>query len=179
MRQWPTHKIKAHPSVFFLLHHPFAVSQLVLSPVLLLNFRFAAALSALLYTAAIAHYWYIVFLGYSTLPFLQRPECFLYPCVPLIVFLPAAVVLGFNPTKVIFRLFSVRPGSCADGPLCPCLKSVCMNLRWGMPSHGRPHVPRLPSIPFDAAASPSIFWVCAMKVNECWIVKLCDCHEIQ
>jgi len=78
----------------------------VLSPVLLLDSRIAAALSCVLYTASLAHYSYIVFLGYSALHFLDRPELFfLCPCLVLLVLLPVGLLVGFNPTRLLLRVY--------------------------------------------------------------------------
>jgi hypothetical protein len=76
------------------------VAQLLLCPVLLLESRLAAALSSCLYAAALSHYLYITFLGYSVLPFLDRTETFMLPIGLVAVALVLALVVGFNPTKV-------------------------------------------------------------------------------
>ena len=101
-----------HCNAAFPLILGLGVSQLVLSPVLLLDSRLAAALSAALYSAAFVHYCYIIFLGYSALTFLERPETFLYPCLGLVVLLPLALLTGFNPTKVRRRRERILKRSC-------------------------------------------------------------------
>lgn len=53
---------------------PPAVLQLFLSPLLLWESFLANALSVALYGAALAHYHYMNFLGYSALPFLEHTE---------------------------------------------------------------------------------------------------------
>jgi hypothetical protein len=89
-----------HCNAFFPTFLLLYVAQLALSPVLLLGSRVAAALSAALYAAGVAEYWYLTFLGYSALPFLDGTEVFLYPIGLAAVLLPVALVFGFNPTQV-------------------------------------------------------------------------------
>lgn len=48
--------------------------QLLLSPVLLLRSWLAGALSCALYALGTSYYFYLTFLGYSALPFLERTE---------------------------------------------------------------------------------------------------------
>jgi hypothetical protein len=57
---------------------PCAVLQLALSPLLLAGSFLAGVLSSALYAVGTSYYFYITFLGYSALPFLERTEvgCF-------------------------------------------------------------------------------------------------------
>lgn len=51
-----------------------AVLQFLLSPLLLWRSFMSTALANALYAAALCHYHYLNFLGYSALPFLERTE---------------------------------------------------------------------------------------------------------
>ena len=79
--------------------------QFLLSPLLLWRAWAPAALSCMLYAAALAHYCYLSFLGYSALPFLERTEAFLWPIGAVAAALPAAVLLGFNPTRFALGVY--------------------------------------------------------------------------
>ena len=86
-------------------HKPPPVLQFVLSPLLLSRARAAAALSCVLYAAALSHYHYLNFLGYSALPFLERTEVFLWPVGVIVAALPLALAFGFNPTRFVLSIY--------------------------------------------------------------------------
>lgn len=81
------------------------VLQLLLSPLLLSHARAAGVLSCLLYSAAVGHYSYLSFLGYTALPFLERTEVFLWPAGAAAAALPLAVVFGFNPSRFVLGVY--------------------------------------------------------------------------
>jgi hypothetical protein len=68
-------QIKLRDALTRCAHHLWtAVIQFLLSPLLLWRSFLASALSSALYAAALSHYHYMNFLGYSALPFLERTE---------------------------------------------------------------------------------------------------------
>jgi len=84
--------------VFLMLY----VLQYFLSPLLLSRSFFSSLLANLLYGFALSYYWYMNFLGYSALPFLQATDMFLYPIGIIGLMTLLAVLFGFNPA--IFTL---------------------------------------------------------------------------
>merc|ERR1712014_323844 len=70
-----------HCNSFFTLFLILYVLHYFLLPFLIQDSFTAMVLSNLLYAAALCYYFYITSLGYSTLPFLERTEVFLYPSV--------------------------------------------------------------------------------------------------
>ena len=64
-----------------------------------------ALLANVLYGVGLSYYHYINFLGYSTLPFLERTEFFLYPIGLIIVTMPLAIMTGFNPSRFTLRIY--------------------------------------------------------------------------
>jgi hypothetical protein len=74
----------------------------LLAPAILARGRAAAALSCALWAAAVTHYAYLTFLGYAALPGVEkvRAVALLWPAVGAVLAAPAAVVVGFNPSRV-------------------------------------------------------------------------------
>ncbi|PWN46607.1 UNC-50 [Violaceomyces palustris] len=72
--------------------------QLVLKPILLRGNWICLLLGNTLYLAAFGQYWYVTYLGYNALPFLQRTELLLFPVLLLICFYIVSL-LGFNCTR--------------------------------------------------------------------------------
>lgn len=73
----PCHRMYAfdvHCNAFLPLILLLGAGQLALSPLLLRSGLAPRLLSCLLYAAAMSHYLYLTFLGYSALPFLERAE---------------------------------------------------------------------------------------------------------
>lgn len=68
-----------HCNGFFPLFLILFVGQYFVSPWLLSDNFFIILLGNALYGVAFSYYWYITFLGYSALPFLQHTERFLWP----------------------------------------------------------------------------------------------------
>nr|BBC28483.1 uncharacterized conserved protein [Eudorina sp. NIES-3984] len=87
---------------FFLVLY---VLQFVLSPLLLWQSSLSAALSNALYVVGLGLYNYMNFLGYSSLPFLERTEVFLWPIGVILLLLPFAVLSGFNPSKFTLGIY--------------------------------------------------------------------------
>lgn len=94
-----------HCNSYFPMFLVLYVLQLVLCPVLLAHTVIAVVLSNLIYLLAMTYYLYLTFLGYSALPFLDNTEAFLYPIGILMLLFPVAVLIGFNPTRTMLRLY--------------------------------------------------------------------------
>jgi len=86
--------------VFFFLF----LVQLLFIPILLKDNFFATFLGNTLYLVALIHYTFITYLGYNTLPFLQRTIIFLYP---IFLYLVSYVVSLFfvNVSKAILGVY--------------------------------------------------------------------------
>lgn len=87
--------------LFIIMH----VLQLLLSPVLLWKSYLSTALSVGLYGLALAYYHYMTFLGYSTLPFLERTEVFLWPVGLIFMSIPFAILGNFNPARFTLSIY--------------------------------------------------------------------------
>jgi hypothetical protein len=84
-----------HCNSFFLLFLVQHVLQFFLLPLLLGNSFLALFFSNTLYAAGFAVYYYVTFLGYMALPFLQNTQCFLYPIGVVILLYCCSIGLGF------------------------------------------------------------------------------------
>lgn len=91
----------AYLPLFLLLY----VVQLVLCPLLLMHSFVTAALSNVLYTLSLSYYHYLIFLGFSSLPFLEHTEVFLAPAGVILVLWPFVTLAGFNPTRFVIGLY--------------------------------------------------------------------------
>ena len=80
---------------------------MLLCPILLLEeSRLAAALSVFLYAASFVHYFYMCFLGFCTLPYLEKPETFLvYPAATVFVLTLIGLGMGVNPTRAVITYY--------------------------------------------------------------------------
>lgn len=94
-----------HCNAYFPMFLLLYVLQFFLSPVLLGQGFLPALLANVLYGVGLSYYHYINFLGYSTLPFLERTEFFLYPIGLIIVTMPLAIMTGFNPSRFTLRIY--------------------------------------------------------------------------
>ena len=94
-----------HCNAYFPMFLLLYVLQLLLCPLLLLRSRLAAALSCALYASGMSYYFYVTFLGFASLPFLERTEVLLYPIGAIAAALPFALLAGFNPTKLVLRIY--------------------------------------------------------------------------
>lgn len=94
-----------HCNAFFPLFILLYVVQFFFSPILLSKSFVGTALSCILYAMATCYYFYITFLGYNALPFLQGTEIFLLPLVLAVIAVPFFILAGFNPTHKILGLY--------------------------------------------------------------------------
>ncbi|GAX73576.1 hypothetical protein CEUSTIGMA_g1027.t1 [Chlamydomonas eustigma] len=88
-RTLPSHQVEQHVewlyafdvhcNSYFPLFLLLYVLQLLLSPILLWRSFLSTALSTALYAGSLGYYHYMTFLGYSSLPFLEHTEAFLWP----------------------------------------------------------------------------------------------------
>jgi len=86
----------AYVPVIVLLH----LVQYLLLPVLLGPSLGATVLSNSLHLVAAVYYWYLVFLGFNTLPFLHNTVQFLYPAGVAIVAFLLSVLLNVNASRL-------------------------------------------------------------------------------
>ncbi|EAL61284.1 hypothetical protein ACTFIW_006849 [Dictyostelium discoideum] len=94
-----------HCNSFFPLFIILYVVQFFLLPILLSNSLFAAILSNTLYIIGFSYYYYVTFLGYNALPFLQHTVVFLYPIGILFALYIVSVVMGKNLTVSIINFY--------------------------------------------------------------------------
>jgi len=94
-----------HCNSYFPLFLILYVLQFLLSPLLLWHSFLATALSCALFTFSLIYYWYMTFLGYSALPFLEKTEVFLWPAGLILLSIPFAVLAGFNPSRFTLSLY--------------------------------------------------------------------------
>lgn len=89
-----------HCNAFFPLFLVLYVLQYFLLPFLVRPSLAATLVSNGLHGAAWCKYLHTSSLGYSTLPFLERTEVFLYPCVPVLIFVVLLSLFGVNLTSL-------------------------------------------------------------------------------
>lgn len=87
--------------MMLLLH----AAQYMLLPVLDGTGYIPALLSDSLFATAFAVYHYLIFLGFSELPFIKRAELFLYPIVLVLLALVLAVPLQVNATRIVVYVY--------------------------------------------------------------------------
>ena len=97
-----------HCNAFFPLFLLLHVGQFLLSPVLLTKGFVATVISNALYALALSYYHYLTFLGYATLPFLERTEVFLYPVGLILLAVPFSILSKFNPAWYTISLYFGR-----------------------------------------------------------------------
>jgi hypothetical protein len=68
----------------------------------------AAIFGNALWMVALGYYVYITFLGYSSLKILQKTKYFLYPIVPLVLFIVVTMVIKWNLTKSLMDFYHYR-----------------------------------------------------------------------
>lgn len=68
----------------------------------------AAAFGNALWTASLGYYVYITFLGYSSLKILHKTTVFLYPMVPVALFMLFATLTGWNLTRALMNFYHYR-----------------------------------------------------------------------
>jgi hypothetical protein len=95
-----------HCNSFVPLFVSLYVGQLVLSPILAQTGFIAAFLSNLLFAISLSYYHYCQFVGFNSLPFLEKTEFMLYPVLVLIASIVPLSIFQFNPTRyVLFWYF--------------------------------------------------------------------------
>jgi len=89
-----------HCNSFFPFFLVLYVFHYFLLPFLIQETLMATVVGNLLYAVALCYYSYITSLGYSTLPFLERTEVFLYPSVVVIGLVMFCCFLRINLTRI-------------------------------------------------------------------------------
>lgn len=89
-----------HCNSFFPFFLVLYVLHYLLLPLLLQSTWLAATFSNLLYAVATCYYLYIMSLGYSMLPFLERTEVILYPAGVVVLLAFILSILGINLTHL-------------------------------------------------------------------------------
>jgi hypothetical protein len=89
-----------HCNSFFPLFLVQYVLHYFLLPFLIQESFAATVLSNVLYATALSYYFYITSLGYSTLPFLERTEVFLYPSAAVVILSLMCCLVRINMTRV-------------------------------------------------------------------------------
>lgn len=85
-----------HCNAFFPLFVVLYVVHYFLLPVLVKPSTGTLILGNVLYAVALCYYFYVTWLGYTTLPFLERTEVFLYPGVVVACVLMVITILKIN-----------------------------------------------------------------------------------
>lgn len=94
-----------HCNAFFPFFVLLYVVQYFLSPILIQKSFLSCVLANALYAFAGCYYLYITFLGYSILPFLQRTERFLFPCIPMLVCTLIATIAQVNMCRFALSFY--------------------------------------------------------------------------
>lgn len=89
-----------HCNSFFPLFLVLYVLHYFLLPFIIQPTFAATVVGNMLYGVALFYYFYITSLGYSTLPFLERTEVFLYPSAALVVLIVFCSLTSVNLTRV-------------------------------------------------------------------------------
>lgn len=95
-----------HCNSFFPLFLILYVVHYILLPFLVQPTFVAAVVGNGLYAAALCYYCYITSLGYSTLPFLEKTEVFLYPIAVVVLIVVFLCLLGINLTRQSVEFFA-------------------------------------------------------------------------
>jgi hypothetical protein len=93
-----------HVNSFFPFFLILYVLQFFLLPFLLLDSIVSTVFANLLYLIAFTVYFYLSFVGYMHLPFLQRTEVFLYPIGVVALLVSLAFVFNVNLSIFTMRL---------------------------------------------------------------------------
>lgn len=94
-----------HCNAFFPVFVLLYVVQFFLAPVLVAETFLATLLSNTLYLAALVYYFYVTFLGYSILPFLQNTTKFLYPVAVVAVLYVLSLLLRWNVSRAVLGYY--------------------------------------------------------------------------
>eukprot|EP00761_Pharyngomonas_kirbyi_P000483 gb/GECH01000483.1/.p1 GENE.gb/GECH01000483.1/~~gb/GECH01000483.1/.p1 ORF type:complete len:315 (+),score=36.69 gb/GECH01000483.1/:1-945(+) len=98
-----------HSNAYFPLSVILHFIHLILYPLISVTFHsswfivqcFSSFLSISIFLCSAIYYLYITFLGFRELPFLRRPEFFMFPIFFLIPCAILTVLMGVNPTMII------------------------------------------------------------------------------
>ncbi|XP_057990769.1 uncharacterized protein LOC110642749 [Hevea brasiliensis] len=94
-----------HCNSFFPMFIMLYVIHYFLSPLLVAHGFIPVLLSNMLFMVAASYYYYLNFLGYDVLPFLERTPFFLYPIGIVIVLSPVLILSGFNPSRYFMNVY--------------------------------------------------------------------------
>lgn len=94
-----------HCNSFFPLFILLYVVQYFLLPVFLREGFIFTVLANSAYAIAFSYYFYVTFLGYDALPFLQHTTVFLYPVVAVVVIFGITCLLQVNLCRAVMRSY--------------------------------------------------------------------------
>ena len=94
-----------HCNSFVPLFVALYLGQLILSPLLSQRGFICALLSNILYGLSLSYYHYCQFVGFNSLPFLERTEFLLYPVVGLVLLAIPLSAMQFNPTRWVLSWY--------------------------------------------------------------------------
>ena len=94
-----------HCNGYFPLFLIVYVTQFFLVPILLKPAFLSTFLANTLYGLACCYYWYITFLGYQVLPFLNKTTIFLYPCVAIGAAYIVSLVTRWNVSVFVLTMY--------------------------------------------------------------------------
>ena len=94
-----------HCNSFVPLFVALYLGQLILSPLLVQRGFICALLSNILFCLSLSYYHYCQFVGFNSLPHLERTEYLLYPVVALVVLVIPLSVVQFNPTRWVLSWY--------------------------------------------------------------------------
>ena len=94
-----------HCNSFVPLFVALYLGQLILSPLLMQRGFICALLSNILFCLSLSYYHYCQFVGFNSLPHLERTEYLLYPVVALVVLVIPLSVVQFNPTRWVLSWY--------------------------------------------------------------------------
>ncbi|SPO38238.1 related to Protein GMH1 homolog [Pseudozyma flocculosa] len=101
--EW-AYALDVHTNGFFPAMLELYFVQLLFKPVLVRHNWICLLLGNGLYLVAFGQYWYVTYLGYNALPFLQRTELLLFPVLVLVAFFMVSL-LGFNCPRHFLSLY--------------------------------------------------------------------------
>lgn len=104
-----------HCNALFVSFLLISVSQYCLMPVVTANGFIATAMANTIWTAGIGYYCYITFLGYSALPFLDRPDRLFYPMGVVLCFYFLFLLLNVNMSRCMLDLYFGHAHAAAEG----------------------------------------------------------------
>jgi hypothetical protein len=94
-----------HCNGFFPLFVLLYVVQFFLSPFIMRDTFLALLLANALYAFAFGYYWFLTFLGFSSLPFLHNTQKFLWPIALNAVAFMLLTMLRINVCRIVLELY--------------------------------------------------------------------------